>query len=54
MKACIFTGISIVGVKKAVMGVKEESAVGESVKAEIPETGKGYHDWWVVPKVVAV
>ncbi|KAM3084260.1 N-alpha-acetyltransferase, non-catalitic subunit [Clarireedia jacksonii] len=49
LKACIFTGITIAAVKKAV-------AAGEKgdlkIKVELPAAGKGYHDWWIVPKVV--
>ncbi|CAG8984186.1 hypothetical protein HYALB_00004169 [Hymenoscyphus albidus] len=50
LKACIFTGISIAAVKKAVVGMKDGGDVG--IKVEIPEIGKGYHEWWIVPKVV--
>lgn len=54
MKAAIFTGISVVGIKNAVAGVKKGESVNGKVRVEIPEAGKGYHDWWVVPKVVAI
>lgn len=52
MKACIFTGISVAAVRKVV----EKAGKGEvhGVKVEIPVAGKGYHDWWVVPKIVPV
>lgn len=51
LKACIFTGITISVVKKAI-----ETAKGGEVKlkAEIPAVGKGYHDWWTVPKVMPI
>ncbi|KAL3418683.1 N-alpha-acetyltransferase 35, NatC auxiliary subunit [Phlyctema vagabunda] len=51
LKACIFTGIVITSVKKAVGATGKDGVV--KLKVEIPVTGKGYHDWWVVPKVVA-
>ncbi|CAL3966943.1 unnamed protein product [Diplocarpon coronariae] len=51
LKACISASITISTVKKAV----EAAGAGDQVniKIEIPETGKGYHDWWTVPKVLA-
>lgn len=49
LKACIFTGITIATVKKAVEATAKNEKV--KIKVEIPATGKGYHDWWVVPKV---
>lgn len=50
LKACIFTGISVAAVKRAVEATGEDSKV--KIKVEIPTTGKGYHDWWVVPKIL--
>lgn len=52
LKACIFTSITIAAVKKLV----EEAEKGEEVKVkvEMPLAGRGYHDWWMVPKVVSV
>jgi hypothetical protein len=53
MKACIFTGLSIAAVKKAVEKAgKGKTAEVKGIKVEIPATGTGYHDWWIVPKVV--
>jgi hypothetical protein len=50
LKACIFTGISIATVKKATAAAGKW---GEpKIKVEIPNTGKGYHDWWSVPKIL--
>jgi len=52
LKACIFTGITIATVKKAVQAA---GRVGEvRIRIEIPKVGKGYHDWWVVPKAIPV
>lgn len=52
LKACIFTGISVATVRKAVEAMGKEKEMG--IRVEIPETGKGYHDWWVVPKIIPV
>ncbi|KAH8657006.1 amino-acid N-acetyltransferase-like protein subunit Mak10 [Tricladium varicosporioides] len=52
LKACIFTGISIAAVKKAFEQKAKDQRI--NIKIEIPATGKGYHDWWVVPKVIPV
>ncbi|KAG9241360.1 amino-acid N-acetyltransferas-like protein subunit Mak10 [Calycina marina] len=48
LKAAIFTGITISTVRKAVIAAGNR--VELKIKIEIPESGKGYHDWWVVPK----
>ncbi|KAF7960005.1 hypothetical protein EAE96_001606 [Botrytis aclada] len=50
LKACIFTGISIAAVKKAIESAGKDSKV--KIQVEIPTTGKGYHDWWIVPKIL--
>jgi hypothetical protein len=39
-------------VKKAVEAAGKKGQV--QLKVEIPLTGKGYHDWWVVPKVMPI
>ncbi|APA05992.1 hypothetical protein sscle_01g007620 [Sclerotinia sclerotiorum 1980 UF-70] len=51
LKACIFTGISVAAVKRAIEAAGEDSKV--KIQVEIPTTGKGYHDWWIVPKILA-
>lgn len=51
LKACIFTNITISTVRKAVETAGKDGKV--KLKVEIPASGKGYHDWWVVPKVVS-
>ncbi|KAB8303783.1 hypothetical protein EYC80_005161 [Monilinia laxa] len=50
LKACIFTGISIAAVKRASEAAGEDGKV--NVQVAIPSTGKGYHDWWIVPKII--
>lgn len=52
LKACIFTGIAISTVMKALQAAGKEGKV--KIKVEIPEPGKGYHDWWIVPKVTPI
>ncbi|TAQ85153.1 acyltransferase [Chlorociboria aeruginascens] len=52
LKACIFASITIGAVKKAVEGMGKDGKV--NIRMEFPETGKGYHAWWVVPKIVSV
>lgn len=57
MKATIFTGISTAAVRKAFEKAgkaKRKTIRVESVKVDIPVAGKGYHDWWVVPKITPV
>jgi N-alpha-acetyltransferase 35, NatC auxiliary subunit len=53
LRACISASISISMVKKA---LERADASGKEVdiKVEIPPVGEGYHDWWIVPKVVAL
>lgn len=51
LKACIFTGITVSTLRKAVQTGKGNNV---SIKVEIPLPGKGYHDWWVVPKVIPI
>lgn len=52
LKACIFTSITISAIKKAIEAAGKDGKV--KLKVEIPPTGKGYHDWWVVPKAIPV
>jgi hypothetical protein len=49
LKACIFTSITISIVKKHVEAAKNNQV---KAKVEIPAAGKGYHHWWIVPKVI--
>jgi hypothetical protein len=52
LKAAISTNITISAVTKAVEGAGKDGAV--KIKAEIPQSGKGYHDFWIVPKVTPI
>ncbi|KAG0648103.1 mak10 [Hyphodiscus hymeniophilus] len=49
LKAVIFTNIIISKVKKAVEAAAKDEI--PKFKVEIPESGQGYHDFWVVPKI---
>ncbi|KAI9730933.1 MAG: hypothetical protein M1818_008007 [Claussenomyces sp. TS43310] len=50
LKACIMTSISISMATKALEAGGEPET---KYRVEMPEAGKGYHDWWVVPRIVA-
>lgn len=52
LKACISASITISMVKKAVDAAGAQGEV--KLKGVIPEAGKGYHDFWVVPKISPV
>jgi len=54
LKACIFTGISVAAVRKAVEAMEKSGSEEVGVRVEISVAGKGYHDWWVVPKIIPV
>ncbi|KAI9787913.1 MAG: hypothetical protein M1835_002590 [Candelina submexicana] len=49
-RACIATSIAISTVRK-VIEAPSLAAAAAKIKVEIPSTGKGYHDWWTVPKL---
>ncbi len=53
LRGCISASISISVIKKA---LEKADAAGNEVdiKVEIPSVGEGYHDWWIVPKVVVL
>ncbi|KAL2135794.1 hypothetical protein VTI74DRAFT_6860 [Chaetomium olivicolor] len=46
-KAAIAVGVALSAVQRAVLEGKEGR-----LSVEVPEVGKGYHEWWVVPRVV--
>ena len=48
MKACIFASVAISALIKALAA--NDGSI-DKLKMTIPETGQGYHDWWVVPKI---
>jgi hypothetical protein len=51
LKSCISASISISTVQKAIVKAGSNGDLG--LKAEIPEIGKVYHDWWIIPKISA-
>lgn len=64
LKAAIAAGIAVTTLQrayqKAVSEKGDAGAVGDvkeedlkiALKVEVPPPGKGYHDWWIVPKLV--
>ncbi|KND94563.1 N-alpha-acetyltransferase 35, NatC auxiliary subunit [Tolypocladium ophioglossoides CBS 100239] len=52
LKSSIATGIAISSVQKALQ--KSEEAGELKIKAVVPGPDKAYHEWWIVPKIVAV
>ncbi|KAL8817087.1 MAG: hypothetical protein Q9223_004014 [Gallowayella weberi] len=50
VRACIVCCIAIATAKKGVQNAKGKP-LKQVLKAEMPEKGKGYHDFWVVPKL---
>ena len=52
LKSAIFAGIAISTVQKAIDKAGDEGEV--KVEAEVPAPDKGYHQWWIVPKVTIV
>jgi hypothetical protein len=61
LRACISTSISISVIKKALDAAAAPNRKGKGrgmaevkLKAEIPPVGKGYHDWWAVPKIMVL
>lgn len=49
LKSCIAASIGISMVQKAIERAGEEGDLG--LKGEVVEVEKGYHNWWVVPKI---
>ncbi|KAH6851288.1 Mak10 subunit, NatC N-terminal acetyltransferase-domain-containing protein [Chaetomium sp. MPI-CAGE-AT-0009] len=55
-KAAIAVGLAVAAVRRVVDAVEEGGEGGEGVKerlsVQVPRPEEGYHEWWVVPKVV--
>ncbi|KAK8094380.1 hypothetical protein PG997_001065 [Apiospora hydei] len=49
-KSTIFAGLAITTLQKAIE-TEGENAADLKLKVELPQPGKGYHDWWIVPKL---
>ncbi|ORY63957.1 Mak10 subunit, NatC N-terminal acetyltransferase-domain-containing protein [Pseudomassariella vexata] len=50
LKAAISAGIAVTTLQKTIAKVGDGGEL--KLKVEMPEAGKGYHDWWIVPKIV--
>lgn len=53
MKAVIFTNITISTIKKAIEAAAKDGGMPK-LEVMVPESGKRYHDFWIVPKVTPV
>jgi N-alpha-acetyltransferase 35, NatC auxiliary subunit len=53
LRACISASISISMLKKALEKTSDAGKEAD-VKVEVPPVGEGYHDCWIVPKVVVL
>ncbi|KAI8959493.1 Mak10-domain-containing protein [Daldinia sp. FL1419] len=54
LKAAIAAGVAVSTLQRALekAGDCEDGDLQLKLKVEMPVPGKGYHDWWVVPKLV--
>jgi hypothetical protein len=50
LRACITANIMVATAKKALANAGSKNA-HDMLKIEIGESGKGYHAWWIVPKI---
>ncbi|KFY09329.1 hypothetical protein V492_05531 [Pseudogymnoascus sp. VKM F-4246] len=54
LKSCISVSIALMLVKKAVVEAEKTKSKTLQLTVEIESSEKGYHDWWVVPKVTPI
>ncbi|KFX86339.1 hypothetical protein O988_09637, partial [Pseudogymnoascus sp. VKM F-3808] len=54
VKSCISVSITLMMVKKAIAAAEKTKSKTLALKVEIEPSEKGYHDWWVVPKVTPI
>ena len=52
LRACIAGNIAVATARKAVANAGSKSAKDVLI-AEIVESGKGYHTWWIIPRISA-
>ncbi|KAI0006407.1 Mak10-domain-containing protein [Xylariaceae sp. FL0662B] len=52
LRAAIAAGLAVSTLQRAVDSAGENADL--RLRLEIPPRGKGYHDWWIVPKLVPV
>ena len=56
-RACIAANIAVETAKKVVMGFEKDNQsvdLAARLKVEMGEHGKGYHPWWIVPKITVI
>jgi len=56
-RACIAANIAVQTASKAVSGLKIGSRASDlttAFKVDMSDYGKGYHSWWVVPKITVI
>ena len=54
VKSCIAASIAVLKVKKAVESAEEMGSNELMLKVECLPAEMNYHDWWVIPKVMAI
>jgi hypothetical protein len=55
LRAAIAVGVAVETVRRAVIAHEQgETGLGLGLEVEVPKPEKGYHDWWIVPRVVEV
>ncbi|KAM7186359.1 putative mak10 subunit [Naviculisporaceae sp. PSN 640] len=57
LKSAIAVGVAIAAVKRAVEaadgeGTEAATYVKGRLEVEVPKPDKGYHEWWIVPKII--
>lgn len=52
LRACITASI-MVSTSKKIMATAGSKNAKDILKVELAESGKGYHPWWIVPKISA-
>lgn len=53
LKSCIAAGIAIATLQKALKQANGSEG-GLRLRAEVPVPSKSYHEWWLVPRIVAI
>lgn len=51
LKSAIAASIAVASVKKGIAAGEGEADLLERMQGEVPKPEKGYHEWWIVPKV---
>ena len=52
LRACITASI-MVSTSKEIIAIAGSKNAKDILKVELAESGKGYHPWWIVPKISA-